>query len=235
MLNSNGIIPLYEQLMNQIKEDISKGVYHRGEKLPSEVKLAKQNQVSVITARKAINELAAQGLVEKKQGKGTFIAVPKINRDYTKILSFSEVCREQGMVPGSRLLEHRTEKPPEKVLKGLELPPESEVVLISRLRFVDREPIAVETSYFPLQYAFLLNEPLDGSLFVVLDEKSGTHICGSHKQIEICRATAEEAKLLNLSRSDPLLLIRSIAYGDDGRPVYVCVQVINGERFRFIF
>lgn len=234
MLNSNGVVPLYKQLMDQIQEDITKGVYHGGEKLPPEIQMAKQNHVSVITARKAINELVAMGLVEKKQGKGTFVAVPKINRDYTKILSFSEVCREQGVTPGSLLLEHRMEKPSARIVELLETEQDSNVVLISRLRFANDDPIAIETNYFPMQYAFLLNESLEGSMFTVLDEKAGTHIRSSHKQIEICRATADESRLLHLNRSDPLLLIRSVAYGDDGKPVYVCKQIINGERFRFI-
>ena len=235
MLDSSGIVPLYEQLMDQIKEDIVKGGYRGGEKLPSEIQLAKQNQVSVITARKAINELVAQGLVEKRQGKGTFVATPKIDRDYSKILSFSEVCREQGLTPGSRTLTQRLEKPPEKIQKALGMPQGADSVVISRLRLVDGEPIAIETSYFPMEYSFLLNESLEDSLFAILSEKAGTHIRGSKKQIEICRATDEEAKLLNLRRSAPLLLIRSIAYGDDGKPVYGCTQLINGERFRFIF
>lgn len=65
MLKSKAITPLYEQLMEQLKKQIASGVYKPGDQLPSEIEMAKQNNVSVITARKAMNELAALGFVEK--------------------------------------------------------------------------------------------------------------------------------------------------------------------------
>jgi GntR family transcriptional regulator len=232
MLKSKAITPLYEQLMEQLKKQIASGVYKPGDQLPSEIEMAKQNNVSVITARKAMNELAALGFVEKKQGKGTFVAVPKYWRDYTQILGFSEACRLSGLKAGSRLLDHKLVVPNAKILESLELPEGSQTVYISRLRFVNGEPMAIEINYFSLKYAFLLNETLEDSLFQVLRDKANVTITKSKKQIEICRATAKEAKLLNVSRNYPLLLVRSTAYGGaDGGPVYACSQLINGERF----
>jgi len=232
MFKPNTIVPLYEQLMEKIKSAINTGNYKPGDKLPSEIDMARQNNVSVITARKAVNELAAVGYVEKKQGKGTFVATPKYGRDYTHIMGFSEACNLMGLKAGSKLLDHKIVVPNSAVLTALGLPPGSQTVFISRLRFVNDEPMAIEDNYFSLDFAFLLNEALEDSLFDVLREKADINIEKSNKLIEICRATSKEAQLLNLRKNNPLLLVRSTAFAHNGKPVYVCTQIINGERFK---
>jgi GntR family transcriptional regulator len=124
--------------------------------------------------------------------------------------------------------------PKSSILESLGLDENSQTVKIVRLRYVNDEPMVIETSYFPLDYAFLLQENLDGSLFQVLREKKDLVIDGSKKIVEICRATTEEARWLKLRKNAPLLLVRSVAFGNAGQPVYVCMQVINGERFQLI-
>lgn len=232
MLKSNVVIPLYEQLMNKLRDEILTGVYKPGEKFPSEIEIAKLNNVSVITARRAMNELAALGMVEKKQGKGTFVAIKKYRRDYRNILSFSESCISKGLIPGSKLLEHKLVTPNQDILDELGLPVGCQCVFISRLRYVNSEPMSIENSYFSMNYEFLLSDPLDKSLFAVLKEKRNIEITTSRKVIEICRATANEAKLLNVRKNNPLLLVRSTAFSGDEVPIYVCFQIINGERFK---
>ncbi|MFT8343327.1 MAG: GntR family transcriptional regulator [Clostridium beijerinckii] len=234
MLNIKGIVPLYEQLMKKLQESIISGTYQPGEKLLSEIEMAKYYNVSVITVRKAIKELENKGLVEKKQGKGTFVAIPKYRKDMNQIISFTESCRIMGVKSGAQLIEQKVLIPSDDILKKLDLPLGSQTVFISRLRFVNDEPMAIETNYFPLEYAFLLNEPLnDCSLFQILKDKINLNISKSKKVIEICRATTKEAKLLNIRKNNPLLLIRSTAFSDDGNPVFVGSQLINGERFKF--
>ncbi|MEN6316012.1 MAG: GntR family transcriptional regulator [Clostridiaceae bacterium] len=233
MLNTNDPVPLYKQLMDEIKESISTGYYKPGDRLPSEIEMAKQNGVSVITARKAVSELAKEGIVNKRQGKGTFVAVQKYKRDINQIMSFSESCRSMGAVPGGRLLERKLMIPDGNILKELELPPLTQVVYISRLRFANGEPIAIEISYFPIKYAFLMEEPLDdNSLFEILDSKSNTRITKSRKSIEICWSSAKEAELLRIKKKSPLLLIHSTAYSETGQIVFAGTQLINGARFK---
>ena len=226
ILEANAVVPLYRQLMEKLQKEITSGILKPGDRLLPEVEMAKYYQVSVITARKAMDELAAQGLIEKKQGKGTFVTSPKYGRDYTHIQGFSESCLARGLKPGARLLQKEIVAPKSSILESLGLDENSQTVKIVRLR--------IETSYFPLDYAFLLQENLDGSLFQVLREKKDLVIDGSKKIVEICRATTEEARWLKLRKNAPLLLVRSVAFGNAGQPVYVCMQVINGERFQLI-
>lgn len=234
MLKRNDVVPLYKQLQEDLRKQIESGERKPREKLPSEVDLAKQYNVSVITARKAVNELSEEGLVEKKQGKGTFVATQKYKRNLHQVISFSEVCRLNGSVAGSHLLECKLINADEKTLLKLERPEDEKVLFISRLRYINDEPIAIETNHFPIAYSFLINENLnEGSLFDILKERSGTEVTRSSRTLEICRATQQEAKHLLISKGSPLLLIKSIAYSKENKPVFVGTQLINGERYQF--
>lgn len=233
MLDFNNVTPLYRQLLDKIRADIDNGEYKPGEKLLTELEMAKQYDVSVVTARKATDELMALGYVEKRRGKGTFVANQKYSRDYTKILAFGEACRLQGLEPGSKLLERSLRTPSLRVRESLGLSEDAQAVYISRLRYVNGEPMAIESNYFSMSYAFLLAENLDDSLFAVLKTR-GIEVRSSRKTIEICRANAEESRLLNVKKNHPLLLVRSVACTGDNVPIYDGTQVINGERFKFI-
>lgn len=233
-LESKTIVPLYQQLMDRLKEQISSGIYKPGDQLPPELEMAKQNNVSVVTARKAVNELAAQGMVEKRQGKGTFVTKEKYGRDFTQIVSFSEACRAMGLRPGSKLLESKLASVDKDIPTSLGISETSSVLYLLRLRYVNDEPVVIESNYFSLEYAFLLDESLVDSLFTVLWEKKGVRVEKSRKRIGICRATSWEAKQLGLSKNHPLLLVRSVAYTGDDRPVYVGNQIINADRFELM-
>lgn len=234
MLDGRTVTPLYVQLMNQLEEKIRCGVYQPGERLKSESEMAKAFGVSIITVRSAVKGLAEKGLVERKQGKGTFVSKPKFMKDMKNLQSFSEMCRHMGMEPGGKMLENRLIPADEKTRKLLGLEKGSQVIFVSRLRYVNGEPVAIEKNYFPLKYAFLLEERFDNnSLFAVLHEKGKVAVSASEKWIELCRATTTEAKLLEVNRGAPLLFIKSVTYTEDHEPLYVGIQIFNGESCSF--
>lgn len=230
MLNGNKVIPLYAQLRDQIEGKIRTGELQPGDRLQSENELASTYGVSIITVRKAIRELAEKGLVEKKQGKGTFVCKQKFTKDMKKLQSFSEMCIHLGMKPGGKMLENKLIPADEKICELLNLEPGSQVVYILRIRYADGEPVALEKNYFPLQYAYLLGERFDdNSLFTFLKEKGKTSVETSEKWIELCKATAKEAELLKLAKGTSLLFIKSVAYAWDRSPIYVGNQIFNGD------
>lgn len=234
MLQSNTVVPLYKQLMEKLKKEITTGLYKPGEQLPPEIEMAKLHQVSVITVRKAVSELVEMGLVEKKQGKGTFVSERKYARDYTRITSFTDSCAAMGMTAGSKTLETRLVTAPAKIYERLQIPGDGLLVYIKRLRYVNEAPMIIEENYFDRQYDFLLDEDFDSegnSLFNALKARRNIQITDSSKQIEICHATPAQAKLLELPRNNPLLLVNSTAFGANGEIVYAGIQYINGERF----
>lgn len=232
MLKQDAITPLYVQLMEELETSIRNGVYKPGDKLMTEAEMAKEYGVSLITVRKAVGSLMEKGLVVRKQGKGTFVTKPKYSRNMKKLQSFTEMCEQMGVKPGAQVLENRLIMADKKVADRLGIEPGSNVVYISRLRLADGEPVQVEKSYFPLKYAFLLEEDLNnGSMFECLKEKAGAKVASSEKMIELCRATAEEAALMDVKKGDYLLFVKSTAYDENGEPMYAGIQLINGDRF----
>ena len=232
MLNQDSMTPLYVQLMHEVEKSIDNGEYKPGDKLLTESEMAKKYGVSLITVRKAIGSLMEQGIVVRKQGKGTFVTKPKMAKNMKKLQSFSEMCAQMGVVPGAKMLENRLVQADAKTAASLGIEPGSNVIHISRLRYADHEPVQIENSYFPLKYAFLLDARFDdNSLFDHLREKSGVYVVSSEKMIELCRASAEEAELLGVKKGDAMLSVRSTAYDQNGEPMYAGVQVINGDRF----
>ncbi len=232
MLDGKSVIPLYAQLAADIEKKISNREYLPGQRLQTEREMAKTYGISIITVRKAIDVLIEKRLIERKQGKGTFVSKPKFSRNVKKLQGFSEMCVQMGVTPGARMLENRLVTADSKTAAKLEIEPKSKVVLISRLRFADNEPVQIEKNYFPIKYAFLLNAKLDNnSMLAYLKESCGAQVASSEKVIELCRATDEEAELLNVKKGDYLLFVKSTAYDENGDPLYVGIQIINGDRF----
>lgn len=233
VLDNQNFVPLYQQIEEMLRHKIQAGEYQSSMRLPSEAELAAQFGVSTITVKKAVLNLVEQGLLRRKQGKGTFVVSPKQNRDLTQVVSFSESCRLNGTEAGSKTLEQSVVPAPLFVKEALKCQ-ENHVILISRLRFVDDAPMAVETNWFPMFYSFLLDEDLNNrSLFDLLHQKK-TPLATARRSIEICNATSKESQLLQVAQESPLLLIQSIVYNPSKCPIFVGKQVINAEHFKVI-
>ena len=219
ILDPASATPLYVQLMELLKRQIITGERAPGERLPTEAELAKQFGVSIITVRSAVGGLCNQGLVERKQGKGTFVKKLKHTWDTRRLEGFSDSCLRQVELSN-------------RIAASLSQPAGSQGIYISRLRFADEVPVAIEKNYFPMRYALLLRQRFDNnSLFQYLREQEGVSVARADKQIELCRAAAEETLLLQVETGVPLLFVRSTTYTRTGEPLYVGTQIINGDRF----
>lgn len=232
MLDAKAATPLYVQLIEILEQQIMYGELDAGEQLPSESELAKQFGVSIITVRNAVGELCKRGLLERKQGKDTFVRKTKYLRDSRTLSSFTECCRNQGMVPGGQMLEKSIVALNTKIAHKLGQAPGSQGIYMSRLRFANQEPVIIERNYFPMKYSFLMDKTFDNSsLFEYLKETCQVIVTRSDKEIGLCRATKTEGELLRVPENAPLILVKSTAYTQTGTPLYVGTQVMNGERF----
>jgi len=233
MLEYNSVIPLFEQVKEAIRADIMTGKLKEKEKLPSWINLTAQYGVSVITVRRAVSELSDEGLLEMKQGKGTYVRSPKISREFQKIMSFTEVCKANGLTAGSKVLKRGIVVPNKEILSRLQLPPKSQVVEIIRLRTIEGKPCVVERNHFPIEYEYLLTVYLeDQSLYECLRERVGGVVRG-RTYLEICWPNAEEARLLEVELKTPLLRMVGDIYDINNNILHVCTQVGFGEKFRF--
>ena len=236
-LNGESQTPLYQQLMEEIKRKIESGEYHYGERLPSELELIKQYAVSRITVRRAMEELVTEGYLVIRQGKGTFVNKPKIERKFKmeNVLGFSNACAANGMKPSHTLVERKIITPGSDERLFFGLGDKERIIYTQRVLSADDDPIMVENNYFALKgYEFLLEEKLDGSLFDLLSQKydivpSNTRLC----TLELVRATAQNAKLLHVPVNEPLFYMIAYITDKNDNPVYIGRQYIVGSRYMF--
>ncbi|MGM0904808.1 MAG: GntR family transcriptional regulator [Bacillota bacterium] len=234
-LNKQDILPLYKQLTDILRKDIEDGKFKKGEKIPTEIELSKLYNVSRITVRNALEELAKENLLIRKQGKGTFVNTEKLSRGINGLQSFSDMCREIGSKPGAKVIKCIIEDANDKDIEVLELEPGSKIIVIERIRYADNLPVALEISRLPERFTFLLEEDLnDTSMFSILDEKYGIVLTNPRKTIELVFATYEMSRYLNISQGHPLLSISSVSSDKEGVPSHRSMQFIVADKFKFI-
>ena len=223
--------PLHAQISEYIMTKIQSGEWPVGHMLPTELELCEQFGISRSSVRTAMMSLVNDGYLKRVKGKGTFVTKPKLARK-TTLQSFTDMCTEMGRKSGAKMTQNCIVKASERVATALKIPVESDVVYIERIRFADDEPVQIERSYFTTKYQFLLDATFDdNSLFDFLRAQKGVWVTSSEKTVEICRATTQEAQQLEVKKGTPLLFVRSVAYDNEDDPLYMGIQIINGERF----
>lgn len=241
MLVQDNIIPLYQQLADIIRTSIVSGELKYGDKIPTEVELSEQYNVSRITVRAAISELVEHGFLVKKQGKGTFVNRPKVQRKIEYLSSFTAACEANGLNVTNEIIKREVIEPELEDKKDLELDDDDKLLYIQRLRYAGGEPLMLENNYFSLKrFNFLLAEDLNGSLYELLRNKYDINPSDSlnsgidRTTIEIAKAMDEEAALLKVQNGEPLFYIKTVIYDDKNRPVHIGKQYVIGERYKFV-
>ena len=232
ILNSDASSPLYAQLMQKIKNSISNGELKTGSKIAAEQELCAQYGVSRITVRKAISELEKQGILEKKQGKGTFVTVPAIHRKLHAVNSFHDTCRMNGQHPSTRTIVSKTLIASRSDVEELGVAIGARVVETVRVHFADKIPVILEENHFSMAYSYLLESDLNGSLYNLLSECGAEPAQATHV-ISIKKASRQVAGLLKIEEGTSLLYLHEVIYDKKGRPLHTSSQYIRGDIFTF--
>lgn len=235
-LKEDSLTPLYQQLMEEIKRAIEDEKYKVGEKIPTEPELSELYSVSRITVRRAVNELCEKGYLVKKQGKGTYVARPKIQRKIMvkNTMSFSDVCKENGMVHSVRVTSIQRVSARQDEWSFLGLEPGAVLLYMQRVHYADTVPIQVENFFYPLdRFFFLEDEDLNkGSLLHLLRDKYNINVAGCADSIvEIVRATPQYAALLDVPVGEPLFYLNNYYTDENGKPLFVGREYIVGTRY----
>jgi len=202
-----------------------------GDPLPSESELAARYRVSRMTARQAVQNLAAEGLVQRRRGAGTFVAPRPIHRHEGALMSFTEDMRQRGMKASSRLLQAGLRAATSADVDALRLPGAARVVAISRLRLADGVPMAIEHAALPAECAGVLADDLEtGSLHESLAAR-GRVPSVSRSWIRARLATAVESRLLEIPRRSALLVERRIIYDTDELPLEHTETAYNADTY----
>ncbi len=237
-LNKNIPIPLYYQLKTILLEYIREGHTNIEEPIPTEIEISEYFGISRPTVRQAINELVVEGYLYRVKAKGTFIARPKITQDFLLTLdSFNNEMRKKGLVPSTKILQREVIKCDEKIAGILKLEPDSDVIMLTRLRSANNEPIVFVITYVPYSVCPVLMESdlQNESLYEIIERESGKLISNATRSLECIIAGEFESKLLNIEKGAPVQYFESVVYLEDGTPVEYSLAKYRSDRSKFTF
>ncbi|WP_191488498.1 GntR family transcriptional regulator [Pseudomonas sp. FEN] len=224
---------LYEQIAQQLLEEIQRGAYDPSGKLPSEAELGQRFAVSRVTIRLAVGKLCDDGVVERKQGKGTFVATKQVRHGLDALRSFHEALLLQGLKPSMRVLDHQLQSVPE-ALCGLFAGAE-QCLRLERLHLVDDEPIALGRSYLPAGLADVVwSEAENRPIYSILESVTGSAVTRADMAIRAQDADKHLARTLNVKRGAALLVMERTSYFADGRCCDRTTFLIRPERYAFV-
>ncbi|MGA9351754.1 MAG: GntR family transcriptional regulator [Anaerolineae bacterium] len=236
LIKKDSPIPYYFQLEEILREAIEGGKWVPDQQIPSEPELCEMLGVSRTVVRQALNELVNEGLLYRRRGKGTFVTRSKIAESLVQNLTgFYEDMVAKGLVPITQVLEQKLIPASKKVAGMLNLREGDQVIKIDRLRSVGNEPILIVTTFIPHQICpGLLEEDLTNqSLYAVIEGRYNLEIARGRRTLEAISASEEEAKLLGIEEGDPLILLKSVSYLEDGGPIEYFEAKHRGDRSRF--
>lgn len=212
-------IPLYIQIRESIFQRIKNQDYKAGDQISTEEDLAREFGVSRMTIRHAISQLVQEGILERRQGIGTFVISHQITRHYTYLSSFYEEALQQGLNPSSKLLSIQNKKANRQIADLLNIELNEGVYLIKRLRLLNDEPIAINIVWMPSRYFPLpTNSDVEGSLYAFYEEY-GKSVVLAKQRIEARLATQKQAELLRIQKNSPILYSDRVTYTYDNIPI----------------
>lgn len=209
-----------------------------GDRIPSERDLAERFEISRMTVRKAIQSMVESGHLERRGTAGTYIPEAAVVRPLSRRIStaVSEVVGGRGRKPGARLLFFEQTRPDANIARRLNLDERQTVVAIKRLRLSDAKPFCVETSYLPshmvpgLVAADLMDAP---SLYGLLRQRYGLTFAKSDFHVSAAPVPDTEALPLDLPPGQVCLLMRSMVYDVNDRPVESLISWNHPDRVAF--
>jgi GntR family transcriptional regulator len=215
--------PLYLQIKDLLVKSLESGEWRPGDAIPSELVLAARFGVSQGTVRKAIDALAADNLVVRRQGKGTFVATH--TEEALSSFRFLRIRPDDGgaELPASRLLDVRRGKASADVARLLEMKPGDPVVVVRRVLEWGGRPAIVDDITLPAAlFRGLTRAKLEGyagSMYGFFETQFGVRMLNAQERIKALPADAATASILGLAPGTPLLAVDRVAFTYGGRPV----------------
>ena len=228
-----GRISKHEWLRGRLSQYISVELT-TGDPIPSERQLAELASVSRMTARRAVDELAAEGIIEREVGRGSFVAPPSIGVPL-HLSSFTREMTARGVTPGGRQVSSRIKRADETLAAIMRFPVGTRVWELTRVREADGEPIAVERMNLVASVAPDLHrrDMATESLYSVLESEFGVVPNSAVETVRARVATAEEIELLGLREGSAVLhRTRAASWADD--IIEYTVSTYRGDRYMLV-
>jgi GntR family transcriptional regulator len=225
MLEYNSF-PLYHRLREFLLEKIESGEWQPGHQLPGEHQLTAEFGISRATVRQALQLLESQGRIERRQGKGTFVARPK----------FAYNLLSRRMESATRFQLHAMVKktPPLNVVERLNLAANDQVWELRRTVLADAEPIFLVTSWLPVAtFPDLDTQDFQNAMHRILTRAYGIYTARQYKEVEVAALDDEEARLLQTRAGAPALLVSYVNYSAKREPYEYRKMLVRGDRSKY--
>lgn len=215
-------IPRHEQISTWLRLQIADGRFGKDEKLPSEQELSKRFDVSRVTVRRALQTLENDKMIYRCQGLGSFVKGEKSTPKMIHLTDFMEDMRQSGKEARSEVIEVKQEPADELVALRLNVKPGQLVLRLDRLRLGDDQPVAYDTTWFPIFYGQLIidHELADNTIFRILEEEYEIPIIRGTYEIQACVASEKIAAHLQVKKGAPLLMFDRLSVTVNDKPVY---------------
>ncbi|MEO7269373.1 MAG: GntR family transcriptional regulator [Knoellia sp.] len=210
-------VPLYHQLSEQLCAAVNDGRLQPGDPFENEVALAQRLSLSRPTVRRAIQEMVDKGLLVRRRGLGTTVSNRKVHRRVALSSLFDDLQRE-GRVPRTILLEHETVTD-QGAATALDLPVETPLLAIVRLRLAGDAPLAVMRNWLPPAYGDITRDELEATGLYAALRARGVHAVVAHQSIAARMPTPAERKHLKIRGASPVLTMTRMAFDGSGAAV----------------
>ena len=228
--------PLYKAVKRRLTASLGTGEWKPGEAIPTEPRLAARYGVSIGTLRKAIDELVAENVLLRQQGRGTFVASHR--GEALRFLFFSIVGQDgRQQYPEVRLERFRRGRAEAAVAEKLAIPARSPVIAFRNSLWLDGEPVGIDditvpaTAFPGLDLARLWDR--DNTVYHLYEHGFGISVMRVAEGLRAAGAPPDVAELLRLSEGAPLLEVHRVAYTLDDRPVEYRVSWVNTARHEY--
>lgn len=231
-VSGQGEQPKYLRLREEIMDIIES--LPTGAAIPSERELSSRLGSSRMTLRRALDELARDGYVVRRQGSGTFTARPKI-LERLRIMSFTDDMARRGMTSSSRVFSSSVSASGARLGARLRVSPADPVLTVGRLRLADGEPMAIEWLSVPQALVpGLAGEELENrSFYQALAERYGIEIAGGTQTMEPTVTDEDDSRLLDVPIHSPALFVERITWTESRQVIEYVRSIYRGDRYRF--
>ena len=234
--DTGGPLPLYKEVKRLLTQSLAAGEWTPGAALPSETRLAQRYRVSIGTVRKAMDELVAERILLRHQGRGTFVASHNARR---MLFHFFHIVpagggREQ---PQTELLSFRRAKADADSAARLNIAPGAPVFRISNLLRLGGSPVVLDEITLPAQRFPRLSERIfrdrDSTIYQLYQERYGINVVRSAERLSAALADRASAKLLGVPAGSPLLRIKRVALSYHNLPVELRTSLVNTAQHEY--
>lgn len=229
-LNENS--PRHEQISNWLREQIMSETYTVGDRLPSEHDLRKKFDVSRVTIRHALKTLQSEGLIERRQGLGSFVANFQLQQPFVCLTDFSEDMQREGIQAASQVISNSLVRAEPKISEKLDIKSNAKVVRLERVRLGNDLPVAYDITWLPLFYGQLLQDHdlNQDTIYRILEDEYEIPIRRGEYRITAANAGADMASHLNIEPHSATLQINRITYTTGEKKVYYQTRYYRPDR-----